>query len=74
MLLKHYLTKLTTGANYPAVNNKAILDFKIDLPPIELQNRFADFVKHIDKLKFSIKKSIEKLEICYKSLMQEYFG
>ena len=49
----NYLTKLTTGANYPAVNNKAILDFKIDLPPIELQNQFADFVKHIDKLKLN---------------------
>ena len=49
----NYLTKLTTGANYPAVNNKAVLDFKIDLPPIELQNQFADFVKHIDKLKLN---------------------
>jgi type I restriction enzyme S subunit len=42
-------------------------------PPIELQNQFADFVKHIDKLKFTIKQSIEKLNLCYQSLMQEYF-
>ena len=48
-----YLSKLTTGASYPAVNNKAILDFKVDFPPIELQNKFADFVKHIDKLKYN---------------------
>ena len=56
------------------LNLKIINSFPVYLPPIELQNQFADFVKHIDKLKFSIKKSIEKLELCYKSLMQEYFG
>ena len=60
----NYLTKLTTGANYPAVNNKSILDFKLDIPPIELQNQFADFVKHIDKLKF--RETITKLKnLCY---------
>ena len=46
---------------------------QIIVPPIELQNQFADFVKHIDKLKFTIKQSIEKLELCYKSLMKQYF-
>ena len=48
----NYLTNLTTGANYPAVSNKEILDFKIDMPPIDLQNQFADFVQQIDKSKF----------------------
>ena len=48
-------------------------NFKVGKPPIELQNQFADFVKHIDKLKFTIKQSIEKLELCYKSLMKQYF-
>jgi len=41
---------------------------------LELQNKFANFVKHIDKLKFSIKQSIEILENCYNSLMQKYFN
>ena len=48
-------------------------NFKVGKPPIELQNQFADFVKHIDKLKFTIKESIEKLNLCYQSLMKEYF-
>ena len=48
-------------------------NFTIEKPPIELQNQFADFVKHIDKLKFTIKESIEKLNLCYQSLMKEYF-
>ena len=37
---------------------------QIPTPPIELQNQFADFVKHIDKLKFS--ETITKLKnLCY---------
>ena len=62
------------GVGVPNLHLGEIKKTKLLIPPIELQNQFADFVKHIDKLKFSTKKSIEKLEICYKSLMQEYFG
>ncbi|NSB99961.1 restriction endonuclease S subunit, partial [Clostridium saccharobutylicum] len=33
---------------------------KIDvyIPPIELQNQFADFVKQVDKLKFEMQNSL----------------
>ena len=43
-------------------------------PPMELQEQFSNFAKQIDKSKLAIEKSIEKLEILKKSLMQEYFG
>ena len=44
------------------------------VPPIALQEQFAAFVEQIDKSKFEIQKSLEKLEILKKSLMQQYFG
>ena len=44
------------------------------LPPIELQNEFLQFAQQTDKLKFEVKKALEKLEILKKSLMQQYFG
>ena len=44
------------------------------VPPIELQNQFAAFVKQVDKSKFEIKQSLEKLELLKKALMQKYFG
>ena len=47
---------------------------KIIVPPIELQEKFATFVEQVDKSKFEIQKSLEKLEILKKSLMQQYFG
>ncbi len=43
-------------------------------PPIVLQNQFADFVAQVDKSKFEIKHSLEKLETLKKALMQEYIG
>ena len=47
---------------------------QIYLPPIECQQQFAAFVEQIDKSKFEIQQSLEKLEILKKSLMQQYFG
>lgn len=46
----------------------------IIVPPIELQNQFADFVEQTEKTKMSIKESLAKLETLKKALMQEYFG
>ncbi|WP_022819367.1 restriction endonuclease subunit S [Fusobacterium russii] len=45
----------------------------IPIPPIELQNKFADRVEKIEKLSFEIEKSIEEAENLYNSLMNKYF-
>lgn len=44
------------------------------LPPTELQNQFANFVQQVDKSREVVKKSLEKTQQLYDSLMQEYFG
>ena len=44
------------------------------VPPIELQQEFADFVEQVDKSREAVKKSLEKTQQLYDSLMQEYFG
>ena len=44
------------------------------VPPIELQNQFADFVKQVDKLKLQVQKSLDETQILFDSLMQQYFG
>ncbi len=44
------------------------------VPPIELQNQFAAFVKQTDKSKLTIQQSLDKLELMKKALMQKYFG
>ncbi len=52
----------------------AMAQIKIYRPPIELQNKFADFVQQVDKSKSAIKKSLEETQILFDSLMQKYFG
>ena len=44
------------------------------LPPIGLQQQFADFVKQVDKSKLAVQQSLEKTQQLFDSLMQEYFG
>lgn len=46
----------------------------IIVPPLELQQQFADFVHQVDKSREEVKKSLEKTQQLYDSLMQEYFG
>ena len=44
------------------------------VPPMELQEQFAAFVKQTDKSKLAVQKGLQELEILKKSLMQQYFG
>ena len=43
-------------------------------PPIELQNRFSQFVQQVDKLKFEMEKSLHELENNFNALMQKAFS
>ena len=56
------------------INLKILSELKVILPPLALQNEFADFVAQVDKSQLAIQKSLEELETLKKSLMQEYFG
>ena len=69
-----FINEKVAGAKMPRVSMSVFRDFECILPPIDLQNEFAAFVEQIDKSKFEIQKSLEKLEILKKSLMQQYFG
>ena len=72
--IKEKLQHIAKAPVVPIINKTTFGNIEIKFETnIELQNQFADFVKHIDKLKFTIKQSIEKLELCYKSLMKQYF-
>ena len=46
----------------------------IIVPPIELQNQFANFVAQVDKSKVAIQAALDKTQLLFDSLMQEYFG
>ena len=66
--------RLTKGIANRDLVLSAMAQIKMYKPPLELQEKFAAFVEQTDKSKFEIQKSLDKLEILKKSLMQQYFG
>ena len=63
-----------SGSASPHINVGDIRNFKMIIPPINLQNQFAAFVQQVNKSKFEVQKSLEKTQLLFDSLMQEYFG
>ena len=57
----------------PILNVGIVKNIHIPVPPIELQNQFADFVKQVDKLKSQMETSLKELEDNFNSLMQKAF-
>ncbi|EIC57969.1 restriction modification system DNA specificity domain protein [Streptococcus pneumoniae 459-5] len=67
-------SKLVDLSGQPKITQKPLENLILLLPPLALQNEFADFVALVDKSQLAIQKSLEELETLKKSLMQEYFG
>ena len=72
--VKKKLTGISRGVRQANISNKDILNLVVPIPPIELQQQFEDFVHQVDKSREAVKKSLEKTQQLYDSLMQEYFG
>lgn len=64
----------TKGVAIKHLHLGVIADTDIIIPPIEEQQVFAAFVEQTDKSKLEVQKSLEKLEVLKKALMQKYFG
>ena len=47
------------GATREAITKQQVESLKIIVPPIELQNQFADFVHQVDKSKVTVQKAFE---------------
>ena len=67
---------LAHGSNKSMSNipKSELAKLSIPLPPLSLQQEFADFVAAVDKSRFVIQQQIDKLQTLYDSLAQEYFA
>ena len=70
---KEYLNFLGRGATFKELSKEIVENISIKVPPIELQNKFAERIEKIEKLKFEIEKSIEIAQNLYDSLISKYF-
>ena len=62
------------GANIQNLSQGLLSKVEIPLPPLELQQEFAAFASQVDKSRFIAQQQIEKLQMLYDSLTQDYFG
>lgn len=66
--------KLGSGSTFAEFKIFLLKDIDVLVPPIDLQNQFATFVEQTDKLKVAVKNALDKTQLLFDSLMQEYFG
>jgi len=64
---------LVTSATIAHLTGEKLKRLSVQVPPLPLQTQFADFVEHVEAQKALLQRSLEKLELNYKSLMQKCF-
>ena len=72
--IKKRLTGISRGVRQANISNRDILGLRVPVPPVELQKQYAVFVSQVDKSKAAVQKALEKTQLLFDSLMQEYFG
>ena len=65
---------IASGTTFAELKIFTLKSCKIFDVPLPLQDSFAIFVRHIDKLRISVQAALEKAQTLFDSLMQEYFG
>lgn len=61
------------GIDKRQINKEHLEEFPIIMPPIDLQQRFADYVRQIDKLKSKMQQGLKDLESNFQALLQKAF-
>ena len=68
------IDELQAGSTVAYLSISMTKKLKVMVPPVELQNQFADFVHQVDKSKAAVQKSLDETQVLFDSLMQKYFG
>lgn len=69
-----YIRGKVAGAKMPRVAMSEFREFKVILPPLTLQQEFAEKIEAIEKQKELIKQSIKETEELFNSRMDYYFN
>ena len=68
------IDSMQAGSTIAYLSIAMLKKLKVMVPSKELQSDFSNFVSQVDKTKVNIQKSLEKSQLLFDSLMQEYFG
>ena len=70
---KDYLERNAQGVTMKNLNKKIILNMRISVPPIELQDKFCDSIKKIAQQKRIAQANLSKSKSLFNSLLQKAF-
>lgn len=63
----------TTNGTFK-INQAALGNIDLLLPPLELQQKFANFVAEVDKSKFAVQKALDELNATTKKILNQELG
>lgn len=61
-------------ANQCSINQGNVMGFDVPVPPLELQQDFADFVAQVDKSRFTLQQALDDLSATMKAILDEELG
>ncbi|WP_051197416.1 restriction endonuclease subunit S [Butyrivibrio sp. MB2005] len=72
--IKDWLKAITKGIALQGLNMSEFKEMPVIIPDMGLQEEYVEFVVQVDKSKVAVQKALEKDQLLFDSLMQEYFG
>ena len=73
--LKDILRSMAKGAvNQANINAQELQSIKVYIPDMGLQKKFIEMKEQVNKSNVAIQKALDKTQMLFDSLMQEYFG
>ena len=69
-----YLRRQSLGGLTKYLTLKILSELEFIIPPNDKQEEFERFVQNVDKSKVAIQAALDKTQLLFDSLMQEYFG
>lgn len=70
----NYIEEKVSGAKMPRVSMDTLRDFPVILPPLLMQNQFAEKIQNIEAQKAIVKQQAQQSEDLFQALLQESFN
>lgn len=71
---RKYIMRLACGSNINNLKTEHIDNLMIPVPPMEVQEQFANFVRQSEKSKFELEQALVGLTATYKKIISENLG
>ena len=56
------------------MSQRTLAGLSVPIPPLALQHEFAAFAEKVDKFRLNVRETVAKMDMLYRSKLQEYFG